>query len=73
MTAIGMIETPQPAPDRAQPGPTAPPRLNRTLVLVGLMGAGKTSVGKRLAALLGVPFIDSDAEIRSRLLQSLPK
>jgi shikimate kinase len=41
----------------------APPRLARTLVLVGLMGAGKTSVGKRLATMLGVPFTDSDAEI----------
>ncbi len=38
-------------------------RLNRPLVLVGLMGAGKTSVGKRLATLLGVSFVDSDAEI----------
>ena len=45
-----MIETPQPSPDRT----LTPPRLNRTLVLVGLMGAGKTSVGKRLATLLGV-------------------
>ena len=35
-------------------------------VLVGLMGAGKTSVGKRLATLLGVPFTDSDAEIARR-------
>ena len=58
-----MIETPQPSPDRAQTASTPAPRLARTLVLVGLMGAGKTSVGKRLAALLGVPFIDSDAEI----------
>lgn len=39
------------------------PRLRRPLVLVGLMGAGKTSVGKRLAHLLGVGFIDLDAEI----------
>ena len=54
-----MIETPQPSPDQ----PLPPPRLVRTLVLVGLMGAGKTSVGKRLATLLGVPFTDSDAEI----------
>jgi len=37
--------------------------LSRSIVLVGLMGAGKTSVGKRLAARLGVPFIDSDHEI----------
>lgn len=38
-------------------------RLTRTVVLVGLMGAGKTSVGKRLAAFLKVPFRDSDHEI----------
>ncbi len=37
--------------------------LGRSIVLVGLMGAGKTSVGRRLAATLGVPFVDSDAEI----------
>lgn len=40
-------------------------RLNRMLVLVGLMGAGKTSVGKRLAAALEVPFYDSDHEIEA--------
>ncbi len=43
--------------------PSGAPRLQRTLVLVGLMGAGKTSVGKRLATLLNAPFVDSDAEI----------
>ena len=32
-------------------------------MLVGLMGAGKTSIGKRLAARLGLPFLDADAEI----------
>ena len=35
----------------------------RSVVLVGLMGAGKTHVGKRLAALLGLPFVDTDQEI----------
>ncbi len=35
----------------------------RSLVLVGLMGAGKSSVGRRLAARLGLPFRDADAEI----------
>ncbi|MHA3978720.1 shikimate kinase [Halovulum sp. GXIMD14794] len=39
--------------------------LNRPIVLVGLMGAGKTSVGKRLATMLGVPFRDSDHEIEA--------
>jgi shikimate kinase len=40
-----------------------PSHLRRTIVLVGLMGAGKTSLGKRLAQRLHVPFADSDAEI----------
>ena len=38
-------------------------KLDKTLVLVGMMGAGKTSVGKRLAGVLSVPFRDADAEI----------
>lgn len=37
--------------------------LRRPLVLVGLMGAGKTTVGRRLAKELGLEFYDSDAEI----------
>ena len=39
-----------------------PPR-DRTVVLVGLMGVGKTSIGKRLAVALGLPFRDADEEI----------
>ena len=35
----------------------------KSIVLVGLMGAGKTSIGRRLAAQLGLPFRDADAEI----------
>ncbi len=38
-------------------------KLGKTVVLVGMMGAGKTAVGKALAARIGVPFVDSDAEI----------
>ncbi|MBS0276018.1 MAG: shikimate kinase [Proteobacteria bacterium] len=37
--------------------------LKRTVALVGMMGAGKSSVGRRLAARLGVEFRDADAEI----------
>jgi shikimate kinase len=37
----------------------------KTLVLVGLMGAGKSSVGRRLAARLGLPFTDADQEIEA--------
>jgi shikimate kinase len=35
----------------------------RSIVLVGMMGAGKSSVGRRLAARLGIPFVDADIEI----------
>ncbi|HVX36453.1 MAG TPA: 3-dehydroquinate synthase [Hyphomicrobium sp.] len=35
----------------------------RSIVLVGLMGCGKSSIGKRLAARLGLPFVDADEEI----------
>lgn len=38
-------------------------QLNKTVVLVGMMGAGKTAVGRSLATRLGVPFLDSDHEI----------
>jgi shikimate kinase len=37
--------------------------LSRTVALVGMMGAGKSSVGRRLAARLGVAFKDADSEI----------
>ena len=37
----------------------------RPIVLVGLMGAGKTSVGRRLAEKLGIPFVDADHEIEA--------
>ena len=40
-------------------------RPDRTIALVGLMGAGKTSIGRRLAQRLGLPFIDADAEIEA--------
>ena len=39
--------------------------LDRPIVMVGLMGAGKTSVGRALARRLGIPFVDSDKEIES--------
>jgi shikimate kinase len=39
--------------------------LNKTVALVGMMGAGKTSLGRKLAAKLEVPFRDADHEIES--------
>jgi shikimate kinase len=46
---------------------------NRSIVLVGMMGAGKSSIGRRLAARLGIPFIDADAEIESAAGMSIPE
>ncbi len=43
------------------------------MALVGLMGAGKTSVGRRLADLVSAPFVDSDAEIALAAGMSVPE
>lgn len=48
-------------------------KLHKTVVLVGMMGAGKTAVGRALAARLGVPFLDSDAEIESAANMTIPE
>ena len=45
----------------------------RSIVLVGMMGAGKTSVGKRLALKLGLPFVDADAEIEAGAQLTIPE
>src|SRR5579863_1922789 len=47
------------------------PQLRRTVALVGLMGAGKTSIGKRLAQELHLPFIDADSEIEQAAGESV--
>lgn len=49
------------------------PRARRPIVLIGLMGAGKTCVGRRLAKRLGVSFVDADEEIASAAGCSIPE
>lgn len=44
----------------------------KTIVLVGLMGAGKTCIGSRLAERLGLPFVDADAEIEKAAGCTIP-
>ena len=46
---------------------------NHPIVLVGLMGAGKSSVGRRLAENLGMGFVDADQEIELAAGQSIPE
>lgn len=45
----------------------------RSIVFVGLMGAGKTAIGRKVASTLGIPFIDSDHEIESVSRMTVPE
>ncbi len=45
----------------------------RLIVLVGMMGAGKSTIGRRLAARLRLPFIDADSEIEAAAGMSIPE
>ena len=69
-----------PAPDSSQQRADAPAglrqqaqglALGRTVALVGLMGAGKTTIGRRLAQALALPFVDADAAIADAAGQSV--
>ncbi|HUQ14187.1 MAG TPA: shikimate kinase [Novosphingobium sp.] len=69
---------PEPASlEAAPPGPRAiealARRIERPLVLVGLMGVGKSTVGRKLAALLGFGFVDADEEIERAAQMSIPE
>ena len=44
----------------------------RSVVFVGLMGAGKTAIGRKVAGMLGLPFTDSDHEIESVSRMTIP-
>jgi len=48
-----------------QSAPALPPWTGQPIVLVGLMGAGKSTVGRRLAGRLRLPFVDADHEIET--------
>ena len=50
-----------------------PGALKKTIVMVGMMGAGKTAVGRALAVRLNVPFLDSDHEIESAANLTIPE
>jgi shikimate kinase len=50
-----------------------PARVGRTVVFVGLMGVGKTCIGRRLAHRLDVPFVDADREIEAAAGCTIPE
>jgi shikimate kinase len=71
-------------PDATSPAPTVTQEASikpaliksalgaRSVVLVGMMGAGKSTIGRRLAARLGLPFFDADVEIEAAAGMSIP-
>jgi shikimate kinase len=48
-------------------------QLKRTVVLVGMMGSGKTAIGRALSLRLEVPFVDSDVAIEEAAAASIPE
>lgn len=46
---------------------------NKSIILIGFMGSGKTTIGKMLAEQLNLPFIDLDAKIEESAQQSIPQ
>src|SRR5215470_11510958 len=46
---------------------------SRSIVLVGMMGAGKSTIGRRLAARLRLPFLDADTEIETAAGMTIPE
>lgn len=48
-------------------------RIDRPIVLVGMMGVGKSSVGKKLAAALNCPFVDADEAIEAAAQMTIPE
>jgi shikimate kinase len=66
MTAAASIVPPETTDLRAILGA-------RAIVLVGMMGSGKSSVGRRLATRLGLPFVDADTEIETAAHMTIPE
>ena len=57
----------------AQAHPVVDALEGQSIVLVGMMGAGKTAVGKRMAQRLRLPFVDADAEIEAGARMTIPE
>ncbi|ESR24103.1 shikimate kinase [Lutibaculum baratangense] len=72
------MDVPRPKEDGPSRPETEPARIRerlgaRSIVLIGMMGAGKSSVGRRLAAQLDLPFVDADTEIETAAGMTIPE
>ncbi|MCZ8099963.1 MAG: shikimate kinase [Burkholderiales bacterium] len=69
-----VVELAEEQSGQPEAGATIRERLGRrSIVLVGMMGAGKSSVGRRLASRLGLPFFDADTEIERAAGMTIPE
>jgi shikimate kinase len=69
---MAAMEVDEPSPTSAEIEALAK-RIDRSIVLVGMMGVGKTSVGRKLATLLKLPFVDADEAIEEAAQMSIPE
>jgi shikimate kinase len=65
------MTSPQPITS-VSPGNVAQALGDRNVVFIGLMGAGKTAIGRKVASRLGLPFTDSDHEIEEAARMAIP-
>ena len=65
MVDVAVQKSAENAPDPALTAQVLRALGTRSIVLVGMMGAGKSSIGRRLAIRLGLPFADADTEIET--------
>ncbi|MGY8666277.1 shikimate kinase [Bradyrhizobium sp. UFLA05-109] len=67
-----MSEAAMPAPSSPEPDILSA-LAGRSIVLVGMMGVGKSTIGRRLAARLKLPFVDADTEIEAAAGMTIPE
>ncbi|PTM40743.1 shikimate kinase [Bosea sp. 124] len=73
MTIVETLDLPDSSESRVDRDELRATIGERAVVLVGMMGSGKSSVGRRLATRLGLPFVDADTEIETAAGMTIPE